>query len=96
MSLLLNGSLEGKNPGEGDGRQEPELAFYREREMEDHGKTAGVTLGLEDQASGRYRGSEGKVTAFASFFVPSHHGIPKSPDKDYKLLPASCLGEDSW
>lgn len=38
MSLLLNGSLEGKNPGEGDGRQEPELAFYREREMEDHGE----------------------------------------------------------
>lgn len=98
MSLLLNRSLEGKNPGEGGGRQEPEVAFYREREVEDGRKTAGVTIGLEDQTSGRYRGSEGKVaSSFASFFlVPSHHDTPKSPDEDYKLLPAFCLGEDSW
>lgn len=97
MSLLLKRSLEGKNPGEGGGRQEPELAFYRERELEDGGKTSGV-IGLDDQTSGRYRGSEGKMAAsFASFFlVPSHHDILKSPDEDNKLLPAFCLGEDSW
>lgn len=60
------------------------------------GRTAGVTIGLEDQTSGRYRGSEGKVaSSFASFLVLSHHDTPKSPDENYKLLPAFCLGEDS-